>query len=82
VVIIWPFIHVAAFCAAAFALYSALAYCISELSDPVASSNFWWYVTRTIGIIATVVGVFVAWALLKEWKRSRDYQKKATASYH
>lgn len=78
VVIIWPFFHIAAFIASAYALYSAVAYCLRELADPVVRSNFWGYAITTVIIIAIVVALFIAWAFIT-WIEERKRQRRALA---
>lgn len=80
VVIIWPFFHIAAFIASAYALYSAIAYCLRELADPVVSSSFWSYVITTAVIIAIFVAVVATWAFIKTWAEDRKRQRRAVAT--
>mgnify|MGYP001337030759 CR=1 FL=1 len=81
VVIIWPFFHIAAFIASAYALYSAIAYCLRELADPVVNSNFWSYIVTTVIIIAIIVSIITAWAFIKTWAEDRKLQRRAGATW-
>ena len=80
VVIIWPFFQMAAFIASAYALYSAVAYCLRELSDPVVGSNFWSCVITTAIIIAIIVAIVIMWVFIKHWSEQRNHQRRALAT--